>query len=164
MASVQGYSQFRERNRNAHVAIRGLESQWESPVLSPAFDSGRCSVAVMQLWSGGHLIWRSAQGLLDYSDPDAGQEIRQKLDAICGELGIRYHGVRFRTTGYRQLVEVHLLFPATILLTDAHRLATLVEERLPKELSMPAEVITHLETEHDHEQVHSEQHYTSLPR
>jgi hypothetical protein len=23
----RGYSQFRERNRNAHVAIRGLESQ-----------------------------------------------------------------------------------------------------------------------------------------
>jgi cation diffusion facilitator family transporter len=121
-------------------------------------------VALNILWSGGHLIWRSAQGLLDYSDPEAGHEIRQKLDAICGELGIRYHGVRFRTTGYRQLVEVHLLFPATILLTDAHRLATLVEERLPKELSMPAEVITHLETEHDHEQVHSEQHYTGLPR
>jgi|SRR6516165_9423343 len=48
MASVRSYSQFRERNRNAHLAIRGLESQWESPVLSPAFDSGRCSVAVMQ--------------------------------------------------------------------------------------------------------------------
>jgi hypothetical protein len=44
----RGYSQFREHNRNAHVAIRGLESQWESPVLSPAVDSGRCSVAVMQ--------------------------------------------------------------------------------------------------------------------
>src|SRR6516165_1610109 len=48
MASVRSYSQFRERNRNAHLAIRGLESQWESPVLSPTVDSGRCSVTVMQ--------------------------------------------------------------------------------------------------------------------
>src|SRR5215469_10218638 len=48
MASVRSYPQFRERNRNAHVAIRGFESQWESPVLSPAVDSGRCRVAVMQ--------------------------------------------------------------------------------------------------------------------
>src|SRR5215469_13641557 len=52
MASVRGYSQFRERNRNAHVAIRGLESHWESPVPSPAVDSGR-SVAVMQPTESG---------------------------------------------------------------------------------------------------------------
>jgi cation diffusion facilitator family transporter len=29
------------------------------------------AVALNILWSGGHLIWRSAQGLLDYSDPNA---------------------------------------------------------------------------------------------
>ena len=50
-------------------------------------------------------------GLLDYSDPEAGKRIREKLDAICSDLGVHYHGVRFRTTGYRQIIEVHLLFP-----------------------------------------------------
>ena len=69
------------------------------------------AVAANILWSGGHLVWRSAVGLLDYSDPKAGREIRDKLDAICSELNIQYHGVRFRTTGYRQIIEVHLLFP-----------------------------------------------------
>lgn len=48
------------------------------------------AVAVNILWSGGHLVWRSAVGLLDYSDPKAGREIRNKLDAICSGLAIQY--------------------------------------------------------------------------
>ena len=70
------------------------------------------AVAANILWSGGHLVWRSAVGLLDYSDPKAGRKIRDKLDAICSELTIQYHGVRFRTTGYRQIIEVHFVVPA----------------------------------------------------
>ena len=99
------------------------------------------AVAANILWSGGHLVWRSAVGLLDYSDPKAGREIRDKLDAICAELAIQYHGVRFRTTGCRQIIEVHLLFPRLTSVSDAHRLATILEERLPAELGVPAEVI-----------------------
>ena len=116
-------------------------------------------VALNILWSGGHLIWRSARGLLDYSDPRAGREIRERLDEICADLNLKYHGLRFRTTGYRQLIEIHLLFPARTDLGEAHRLATLVEERLPAALTTPAEIITHLESEEDHEQVHREAHF-----
>jgi divalent metal cation (Fe/Co/Zn/Cd) transporter len=82
---------------------------------------------------------------------------------ISRELGVRYHGLRLRTTGYRQLIECHLLFQRNTLLRDAHRLATSVEERLPRQLSFPAEVITHLESLEDHEQVHSLPHYTGVP-
>lgn len=121
------------------------------------------AVAANILWSGGHLVWRSAVGLLDYSDPKAGREIRDKLDAICAELAIQYHGVRFRTTGYRQIIEVHLLFPCLTSVSEAHRRATILEERLPAELGMPAEVITHLESLEDHADVHSEEHYTGKP-
>jgi cation diffusion facilitator family transporter len=121
------------------------------------------AVAANILWSGGHLVWRSAVGLLDYSDPKAGREIREKLDAICSELKIQYHGVRFRTTGYRQIIEVHLLFPRLTPVSEAHRLATVLEERLPSELGVPSEVTTHLESLEDHADVHSEQHYTGKP-
>jgi len=102
-------------------------------------------------------------GLLDYSDPDAGRKIRDRLDAICAELTIQYHGVRFRTTGYRQIIEVHLLFPRLTTVSAAHSLATILEERLPAELGTPAEVITHLESLEDHADVHHEQHYTGKP-
>ncbi|MGA3317450.1 MAG: cation diffusion facilitator family transporter [Candidatus Korobacteraceae bacterium] len=121
------------------------------------------AVAVNILWSGGHLVWRSAIGLLDYSDPKAGRKIRNRLDAICSELSVQYHGVRFRTTGYRQIIEVHLLFPRLTSISEAHRLATILEERLPAELGMPAEVITHLESLEDHADVHHDQHYTGKP-
>lgn len=121
------------------------------------------AVAANILWSGGRLVWHSAVGLMDYSDPKAGREIRNKLDTICSDLAIQYHGVRFRTTGYRQLIEVHLLFPRLTSVSEAHRLATLLEERLPTDLGMPAEVITHLECVEDHADVHSEEHYTGKP-
>jgi cation diffusion facilitator family transporter len=120
-------------------------------------------VAVNILWSGGRLVWRSAVGLLDYSDPETGRRIRQRLDAICTELDVQYHGVRFRTTGYRQIIEVHLLFPRLTSVSDAHALATTIEERLPAELGMPAEIITHLEALEDHAQVHRREHYTGKP-
>lgn len=121
------------------------------------------AVAINIFWSGGLLVWRSAVGLLDYSDPNAGRKIREKLDKICSELAIQYHGVRFRTTGYRQIVEVHLLFPRMTPVSEAHRLATILEERLPAELGMPAEVMTHLESLEDHADVHREEHYTGKP-
>jgi cation diffusion facilitator family transporter len=121
------------------------------------------AVAINILWAGGHLVWRSAVGLLDHSDPEIGREIRGKLDALCSELGLQYHGVRYRTTGYRQLIEVHLLFPHSMAVGEAHRLATLLEERLPPELSVPAEVFTHLESAEDHAAVHTKEHYTGKP-
>jgi len=121
------------------------------------------AVAVNILRSGGKLVWSSAAGLLDYSDPNAGRRIRDMLDTICSELGIQYHGVRFRTTGYRQIIEVHLLFPRLTPVSEAHRLATILEERMPVELGIPAEVVTHLESLEDHAAVHHGEHYTGRP-
>ena len=72
--------------------------------------------------------------------------------------------MRFRNTGFRQLIQVHLLFPRDTLLENAHQLATVVEERLPKQLGEPAEVITHLESGEDHETVHSREHNTGVPK
>ena len=95
------------------------------------------AVAVNILWSGGRLVWRSAVGLLDYSDPEAGRKIRERLDAICAELNIQYHGVRFRTTGYRQIIEVHLFFPRLTSVSEAHSLATILEERLDARAGHP---------------------------
>ena len=121
------------------------------------------AVALNILWSGGHLVWRSARGLLDYSDPETGRSLRQKLDALCNELGVHYHGVKFRTTGYRLFVELHLLFPYEMPVGEAHRVATRIEERLPEILGLPAHVVTHLESLEDHTDAHREEHYTGKP-
>lgn len=121
------------------------------------------AVSANILWSGGRLMWQSLKGLLDYSDPQVGHLIRHQLDSICVDLGVQYHGVRFRTTGRRQMIEVHLLFPQAMALGEAHRLATIVEERLSRDLDVPSEVTTHLESLEDHSEVHRVQHYTGRP-
>ncbi len=122
------------------------------------------AVALNILWSGSTLVWRSVTGLMDYSDPAVGRQIKQRLEELCGELGLQYHGLRFRNAGYRHMIEVHLLFPYETGLGEAHRLATLVEERLPERLDIPAEVVTHLEALEDHGEVHGQPHHTGLHR
>ncbi len=80
------------------------------------------------------------------------------------ELGMHYHGIRYRTTGYigrlsRSVCSFRIQRPVG----EAHRLATVLVERLPVELDQPAEVITQPESLEDHEDVHSREHYTVKP-
>lgn len=121
------------------------------------------AVALQILWSGWRLVSRSVGGLLDYADPETGRRLREHLDALSAELGVEYHGVRFRHTGYRLVVIVDLLFPYGTPLGDAHRAATALEEGLVRRLGVPAEVTTHLESLEDHARIHADSHYTGRP-
>jgi cation diffusion facilitator family transporter len=124
-----------------------------------------CAIAVALniLWSGGRLVWSSFSGLMDYADPTMGQALRDRLNEVCEAAGVSFHGVRYRSTGYRTLVEVHLLFPYDVPLGEAHRIATEIEARLPEGLDTPLEVITHLEAVEDHGRIHREEtHYTEV--
>jgi len=47
--------------------------------------------------------------------------------------------------------------------SEAHRMATVLEERMANEIGIPAEIITHLESLEDHAAVHHSQHYTGKP-
>lgn len=119
-----------------------------------------CAIAVALniLWSGGHLVWRSARGLMDYSDPELGERLNTAMERLSRELDVQYHGLRFRTTGYRVLVEVHLLFPYGTAVGEAHRRATALEEQLPAALGVAMQVTTHLESIEDHQKVHQHAH------
>ncbi|HSE50175.1 MAG TPA: cation diffusion facilitator family transporter [Terriglobales bacterium] len=119
-----------------------------------------CAIAVALniLWSGGHLVWRSARGLMDYSDPELGERLNAAMERLSRELDVQYHGLRFRTTGYRVLVEVHLLFPYGTAVGEAHRRATALEEQLPAALGVAMQVTTHLESIEDHQKVHQHAH------
>jgi cation diffusion facilitator family transporter len=121
-----------------------------------------CAIAVALniLWSGGQLVWRSVTGLMDYSDPALAADLEVAMDSLCSRLDVRYHGLRFRNTGYRTLVDVHLLFSRDFPVGEAHRLATLIEQELPTRVKRPLEVATHLESLEDHEQVHEDEHHT----
>ena len=45
------------------------------------------AVAANILWSGGRLMWHSMKGLLDYSDPKIGHQIRNRLDVTVRGTG-----------------------------------------------------------------------------
>lgn len=120
-------------------------------------------VASNILWTGGKLLRRSVGGLMDEGDPETEGRVVQVLTQATSQEGIQFHGLRYRNTGSRTWVEVHLLFPQDMTLATAHRLATEVENRVRHELGLRAEVLTHLETLEDHKEVHSHHPSEHIP-
>ena len=119
-------------------------------------------VALNILVSGTRLVWRAVNGLMDYADPDVAKLLRTHLDDLARELGVQYHGLRFYSTSYRTIVQVHVLFPWERAVGEAHAIATKIEEELPKRTGMPIDVSTHLEAIEDHGEVHSVDHFTGV--
>ncbi len=107
-------------------------------------------VAAQLLRSGGRLVERSIKGLLDYADPKVSVRLRQLLEEVCREQGVQFHHLRFRSTGQRVLAVAHLLFPATLPIGEAHRLATEIENCVQRRFDQPIELETHLESLEDH--------------
>jgi cation diffusion facilitator family transporter len=114
------------------------------------------------LWSGGKLMRQSIGGLMDEVDPETGAQIKRLLDQMTAELGIQYHGLRHRNAGNTMWVEFHLLFAKGVPLDSAHEIATQIEERIEKEFPIRTEVISHLETIEDHQQVHARSHFERM--
>ena len=112
------------------------------------------AVALNIIRSGAGLVRRSVSGLMDYSDPVRRRQLEAALQELSTEVGVRHHALRFRDTGQRVLAEVHLLFPFSLPLGDAHAQATHIEEELPRRVPFTLEVVTHLESLEDHAQVH----------
>jgi cation diffusion facilitator family transporter len=112
------------------------------------------AVAVNIMWSGGNLIRRSIQGLMDYADPADEERLRAVLARATKLAGIEYHELRFREAGGRLLVEVHLLFPFDQSLGEAHAIATSVENAIQTAFDRDVEVVSHLESVEDHSRVH----------
>ncbi|HPW21235.1 MAG TPA: cation diffusion facilitator family transporter [Vicinamibacterales bacterium] len=116
------------------------------------------AVAVNILWSGAHLVFRSVSGLMDYADPARTARVTAAVEPFSRLLGFHHHGLRVRHTGHRTLVEIHLLFPFSLTLGDAHRRATVLEAHVANALGEEVEVITHLESLEDHAAVHGPEH------
>ena len=96
---------------------------WLDPVLA-------IGVALNILWEGGHLAWRSVDGLMDKAvEP----EVRAQIDAALAQF--EHHTIRFdhlvtRRAGQRRFVDVHMHMPAGWTLGRAAALRTSVEQAL----------------------------------
>ena len=119
------------------------------PYWDPLFAA---AAALNILVSGVGLLRRSVSGLMDAADPAVHREIEKIVTAETNRHGITHHNLRHRNIGDAYLVELHLAFPSNILLRDAHRVATEIEESLEKNIHPAAHVTTHLECEGDHEE------------
>jgi len=115
------------------------------------------AVATNILWSGGQLVRTSVRGLMDLPDPEKWRALEQKVRAVADDLGVQFHRLRFRDTGQRWMVSLHLLFPDSVTLREAHHLATEFERRLGKQLPANSEVLSHLEPAEDHCRVHPDE-------
>lgn len=102
------------------------------------------AVAVHILWTGGRLVRRSAQGLLDHSLP------QEQLDALNQVLerfraqGLDFHALRTRQAGARSFVTLHVLVPADWTVAQGHDMAHQVEGAIRAALPDTA-VLTHVE-------------------
>jgi cation diffusion facilitator family transporter len=106
------------------------------------------AVAVQILWTGGKLVRRSAQGLLDRAMEPAEQEALQRiLDRHAGA-DVRFHALRTRQAGARRFVTVHVLVPGDWPVKQGHALCEHLENEIGAELSH-ATVLTHLEALED---------------
>ena len=96
---------------------------WLDPLLA-------IGVALNILWEGGHLTWRSVDGLMDKAvEP----EVRAQIDAALAQF--EHHTIRFdhlvtRRAGQRRFVDVHMHMPAGWTLGRAAALRTSVEQAL----------------------------------
>jgi len=106
------------------------------------------------LFSGGGLVRSAFAGLMDAADPETHRHLVAILDAETARRGITYHQLRHRHVGDAHQVEVHLVFPADAMLYVAHRTATEIERTIEGALVPRAEVVTHLESAVDHDELH----------
>lgn len=109
------------------------------------------AAALNILISGLRLVRRSIFGLMDAADPEVHRQIEDVVRRQTAKHGIAHHNLRHRNIGDAHLVEMHLTFPRDILLRDAHRIATEVEDAVEQSVQPAAHVITHLECDGDHE-------------
>lgn len=117
------------------VLLTGL--RWLDSILAIA-------VGLNITWTGGELVVRSFNGLMDHALPAEEQEqirevIRAKLPA-----GAQFHGLRTRQAGARRFIEFHLLVNGDMMVRQAHHVANAVEQALAA--AIPGiEVTTHIE-------------------
>jgi len=111
-------------------------------------------IATNILVTGIRLVRSGFSGLMDAADPAVQQSIVELLDRETSKRGVSYHNLRHRNLGDTNWIEFHLVFPAGVLLSDAHRVATEIEETLESNVPSGAKVTTHLESALDHDIIH----------
>lgn len=119
-------------------------------------------VALNILKEGGHLIWRSSQGLMDEAlEPEILVDVHRVLDGFTHRRGeteiIRFDHLNSRQAGQRRFVDLHMHMPASWTLGRAAALRASVEQALMSEVPglratiqlLPSDVEAHFDDARD---------------
>ena len=119
-------------------------------------------VALNILREGGHLIWRSSQGLMDEAvEPDVLAEIENTLAGFAHQRGeisiIRFDHITTRRSGQRRFVDLHMHMPASWTLGRAAAVRGSVEQALMSAVPglratiqlLPSDVEAHFDDQKD---------------
>ena len=110
---------------------------WLDPVIALV-------VALNIVWTGWHLMQRSAAGLMDVSLPTEDMEKIEALLAGYREQGLDFHALRSRQAGSRAFVTLHVLVPGLWTVQQGHVWAERIEADIRQALPH-THVTTHLE-------------------
>jgi cation diffusion facilitator family transporter len=101
-------------------------------------------VAVNIVWTGIHLLNRSALGLLDTALPESTRrDITTILDAHAKD-GVHYHALRTRQAGRWRFISFHVLVPGDWTVQRGHDLLERIENQVRERVPLST-VFTHLE-------------------
>lgn len=107
------------------------------------------AVAVNIVWSGLHLVGRSASGLLDTAIPAEDREkLTRVLDNYMGQ-GVEIHSLRTRQSGPRRFISMHVLVPGDWTVQHGHDVLENIEREIRASFDTPTTVFTHLEPVED---------------
>jgi cation diffusion facilitator family transporter len=103
------------------------------------------AVAINIVWSGVHLVSRSALGLLDTAIPPTDRDkITQVLDRYQTQ-GVAFHSTRTRQAGPRRFVSMHVLVPGNWSVQHGHDVLEEIERDIRNSFDSPTTVFTHME-------------------
>lgn len=102
------------------------------------------AISFFILWMG---IGISKEGIADLMERSLGEEARQKIVEICGEVeGLSNpHQIRTRRIGSDPAIELHVNVPGSMNVKEAHHLVDEYEKLLQKEFGKSAFITIHME-------------------
>jgi len=114
------------------VASLALVHKTEKAWIDPLIAIATAGIILFMSWK---LLWQSAHGLMDRSDPHDEAIIKKILDEEVQSGAIRaYHKVRHRHTGAFHWVDMHLQVAPELSIREGHELASRIEYRIEQSL------------------------------
>jgi len=105
-------------------------------------------VALQILWQGWHVLYNSAQGLMDIGLDDKETEQIRRIISAHANGALEAHDLRCRAAGRLTFIEFHLVVPGSMTVETSHKICDRIEQALQKELGY-AHIIIHVEPEEE---------------